>query len=199
MRKTGKLVILLSVAALFAFGIFCGFKLSRLVTVSSAPRSYNTPALLKQVQALSELVTIKYVIEKVEVLEQPSENIVGQMMGSENRMLLLAHGIVKAGIDLNRLKPEDIQINGKTVSIKLPPAQITDSYLDEKQTHVIDRSTGLLAPSAKDLEATVRRNALYGISRAARTSGILSEADQRARAQISNLFKQLGFEKVEFR
>jgi hypothetical protein len=93
-----------------------------LTTFSSPPHVYSTPALLKQVQALSELVTIKYVIEKVEVLEQPSENIVGQMMGSENRMLLLAHGIVKAGIDLNRLKPEDIRINGTNVSIKLPRA-----------------------------------------------------------------------------
>jgi hypothetical protein len=107
--------------------------------------------------------------------------------------------VVKAGIDLDRLSAEDIQIDGNTVSIKLPRSKITDSYLDENETKVIDRTTGLLAPSTKDLEQTTRRNALDNIQRAARTSGILNEADQRARQQLTSFFTQLGFEKVEFK
>ncbi len=196
MQKLGKALILGAIALVFSIGIFFGFKLS---SFRSGARSYSTPALLTQVQALSELVTVKYVIEKVEVLEVPSENIVGQVIGSQNRMLLLAHGVVKAGIDLDRLSAEDIQIDGNTVSIKLPRSKITDSYLDENETKVIDRTTGLLAPSTKDLEQTTRRNALDNIQRAARTSGILNEADQRARQQLTSFFTQLGFEKVEFK
>jgi hypothetical protein len=197
-NRIAKILLVLAVAALFILGIFCGMKISRWTGVGSATRAYSTPALLKQVQALSELVTIKYVIEKVEVLEVPSENVVGQMIGSENRMLLLAHGIVKAGIDLERLKPEDLRVEGKSIILKLPPPQITDAYLDEKETQVIDRQTGLLAPSAKDLEQATRRNALDAIRRAARASGILSEADMRARSQLTTLFTQLGFEDVKF-
>ena len=198
MNRIAKILLVLAVAALFSLGIFCGMKISRWTGVGSATRTYSTPALLKQVQALSELVTIKYVIEKVEVLEVPSENVVGQMIGSENRMLLLAHGIVKAGIDLERLKPEDLRVEGKSIILKLPPPQITDAYLDEKETQVIDRQTGLLAPSAKDLEQSTRRNALDAIRRAARAGGILSEADTRARSQLIALFTQLGFEDVKF-
>lgn len=196
MQKLRKPILLLLVVILFGLGMFCGLRLSRWISPSA--KTYNTPALLVQVQALSELVTIKYVIEKVEVLEVPSENVVGQMIGSQNRMLLLAHGVVKAGINLERLKPDDLKIEGNRISIKLPPAQITDSYLDEKQTQVVDRSTGLLAPSAKDLEQTTRKNALFSIELAARKSGILKEADSRARAQLARLFAQLGFETVEF-
>jgi hypothetical protein len=151
------------------------------------------------VQALSELTTVKYVIEKVEVLEIPSQNMVGQFIGSQNRVLLLAHGVVKAGIDLDHLQPSDLEINGKRISIKLPSSEIVDAYLDENQTKVIDRSTGLLAPPDRDLEQTARKNALDAIRRAARTNGILNEADVRARAQLINLFTQLGFEKVEFK
>ncbi|MBC8095758.1 MAG: DUF4230 domain-containing protein [Akkermansiaceae bacterium] len=197
MQKFGKFLILGAVVLLLAIGMFCGVKLGR--WTGSSARSYNTPALLTQVKALSELVTIQYVIEKVEVLEIPSENLVGQFIGSQNRMLLLAHGVVKAGINLEQLKPEDIQVQGKSISIKLPDARITDSYLDEKETKVIDRTTGLLAPPAKDLEQLTRRNALDNIQRAARTSGILSEADARAKAQLTAFFTQLGFESVEFR
>lgn len=166
---------------------------------AAAPRSFSTPALLQQVRGLSELVTVQYNISKVEVLEVPSENIVGQMLGSQNRILLLANGIVKAGIDLQLLEPDDIRIEDRRISLRLPPPQITDSYLDDKETKVIDRSTGLLAPPAKDLEAETRRNALDSIRRAARTSGILSEADQRARAQLLAFLKLVGFETVEFR
>lgn len=196
MEKLGKAMILAVVAFLFALGIYVGFKFAGLRGGAAA---YNTPALLTQVQALSELVTVKYVIEKVEVLEVPSENIVGQALGSHNRMLLLAHGVVKAGIDLDRLTAADIQISGKKVVIKMPKARITDAYLDEKETKVIDRTTGLLAPPAKDLEQVTRRNALDNIQRAARTSGILSEADQRARTQLITFFTQVGFDTVEFK
>jgi hypothetical protein len=199
MHKLGKALIVLLVGGLFAFGLFCGMKVSRWVGFGPRARSYSTPAILMQVQALSELVTIKYVIEKVEVYEQPSENVVGQMIGSQNRVLLLAHGIVKAGIDLQNLQAEDLEIQGKQISIKLPPARITDAYLDDKETKVIDRSTGLLAPSDKDLEQATRRNALDAIRRSARNSGILSEADARAKAQLTSLFSLLGFEKVEFK
>src|SRR3954465_5866210 len=157
MHKLGKAFILLLIAILFALGIICGIKVSRLSGFASGPKSLSTPAILLRVQTLSELVTVKYVIEKVEVLEVPSENFVGQMIGSENRMLLLAHGVVKAGVNLEHLKPEDIKVEGKRISIKLPAAQITDAYLDESQTKVIDRQTGLLAPPDKDLEQTTRR------------------------------------------
>ena len=187
-------LIVVFVGLIFGFGILVGTKFGRGGSVAG----HATTPLLTQVQGLSELVTIKYVIEKVEVHEVPSENIVGQFIGSQNRMLLLAHGVVKAGIDLEKLTPSDVRVSGKHVTVKLPGARITDVYLDESKTRVIDRSAGLLAPSTRDLEQTTRRNALDNIQRAARTTGILSEADQRARAQLTAFFRSAGFETVVF-
>jgi hypothetical protein len=181
---------------LFALGIFCGMKLSRWFGASA--RTLNTVAILQQVRTLSELVTVQYVIEKIEGLEVPSEHFIGQIIGSENRVLILAHGTAKAGIDLAKIKPEDLQVSGKSITITLPRAQITDAYLDDNLTKVIDRKTGLLAPSDKDLEQTVRQIAVDDIRRAARTGGILRDADQRARLQLKTLLLQLGFEKVSF-
>jgi hypothetical protein len=181
---------------LFGLGIFCGVKLSR--WFGSSARTFNTVAILQQVKTLSELVTVQYVIEKVELLEVPSEHLIGQIIGSENRVLLLAHGTVKAGIDLAKIKPEDLQVSGKSITFNLPRAQITDAYLDEKLTKVIDRKTGLLAPPDKDLEQTVRQIAVDDIRRAARAGGILRDADERARTQLKTLLLQLGFEKVSF-
>lgn len=154
---------------------------------------FGTSTVLRQVQTLSQLVTVKYVMEKVVVLED-----VKWYPGGESRVLMLAHGIVKAGVDLGQIKPEDLSVTGKKVSIRLPPAQITDMYLDDRQTRIIERTTGLLRAFDKDLEQTARQHAVTDIRRAARTAGILKDADERAKAQLTSLFQQMGFEVVEF-
>jgi hypothetical protein len=185
-------LVFLFLVLVFIIGIGLGLFIPRLLR--SSPRAYNNAALLQQVKTLSHLVTVQYVIEKVVVLE----DVKWVAHLGENRVLMIAHGIVKAGLDFGQLQPGDIRASGKTLFIKLPPAQITDAYLDEKQTRVVERSTGLLRSFDKDLEQTARQNAVDDIRRAARTSGILKDADERAKAQLTNLFLQLGFEKVEF-
>ncbi len=50
----------------------------------------------------------------------------------------------------------------------------------------------------KDLEQTARQSAVNDIRRAAKISGILKDADDRAKAQLKNLFHQMGFTEVEF-
>jgi hypothetical protein len=198
MSKT-RLVFSATVAlVVLGAGLWLGVSLSRWAGASPGPKMLNTATVLQQVKTLSELVTVQYVMEKVVVLEVPADNIIGKMVGSQDRVLLLAHGIVKAGINLQRLAPEDLQVNGKKVTIKLPPAEITGCSLDEGLTKVIDRTTGLFTSFDKNLEQTARQHAVEDISRAARTSGILKDADDRARAQVKNLFTQLGFEEVEF-
>ncbi len=195
MQKS-RLALVLALA-LFVFAIGLGLWLGALALRSvgfggSKLKFYNSATVLQQVQTLSQLVTVKYVMEKVVLLEDV------QWFG-ESRVLLIAHGIVKAGVDLQDLKPEDVRVAGKKISIRLPAAQITDAYLDEKQTRVVERTTGLLRMFDKDMEQTARQNAVEDIRRAARTSGILKDADERARMQLKNLFLQMGFEEVEIR
>lgn len=187
-RRVAAAALLLGLTLLLGIGL--GFLASRVQTLFTGRPVYNTTAVVQQVRSLSELVTVQYVIEKVVILED-----VKWIAGwGENRVLMVAHGRVKAGLNLADIKPADISISGKTVKIKLPPPQITDAYLDEKQTRVIERTTGLLRMFDKDLEQNARMQAVDDIRRAARTAGILKEAETRAHAQLRNLFTQLGME-----
>jgi len=185
-------IIFWTVATLvvFATGIWIGFTVTRWMKTGSGLHEENTATVVEQVQNLSDLVTVKYVLEKVIILEDVK-------WYGENRVLLLAHGIVKAGIDLKRIKPEDVTISGKTISVRLPPPQITDAYLDDKQSLVIDHTTGLLRVFDKDLEQTARQNAVDDIRRAARTDGILDEADKRAKLELALFLHNVGFERIE--
>lgn len=181
----------LALLLILGLGAGLGFFARRWLPGGGGTTVYNTATVLRQVQTLSQLVTVKYVMEKVVVFED-----VKWYPGGDSRVLLVAHGIVKAGVDFERLKPEDLEVREKKVTIKLPAAQITDCYLDDRQTQVVERTTGLLRTFDKDLEQTARKLAVDDIRRGARTAGILKDADERARAQVEKLFQQMGWEVV---
>jgi spore coat protein CotH len=180
------------VLIIFVGGVWLGFMVRHWLKSGSGLREENTATVVEQVQTLSDLVTVKYVLEKVVILEDAK-------WYGENRVLLLAHGIVKAGMDLKRITPDDVTISGKKISLRLPPPQIMDAYLDDAKSQVIDHTTGLLRAFDKDLEQTARANAVDDIRRAARADGILDEADKRARLELELFLRQAGFEQVEFR
>lgn len=189
MKNFRVLLTLLAFLVILVVGIGLGFVVRRLLIPGSPPIIYNTATVLRQVQTLSQLVTVKYVMEKVVIFED-----VKWYPGGDSRVLLVAHGIVKAGVDFDKVKLEDVQLTGKKITIKLPPAQITDCYLDDSQTQVVERTTGLLRTFDKDLEQTARKIAVDDIRRGARSAGILKDADERARAQLEKLFQQMGLE-----
>jgi hypothetical protein len=197
-RRVKQIFWVLAVAFVFIAGAWFGIKLTRLLSPGSGVHELNTVVVIQQVQTLSDLVTVKYVMEKVEIVNSPPASMLGQLVQGENRVLLLAHGIVKAGVDLKRIRPEDVRISGKKITLHLPPPQITDAYLDEHQTQVIDWEKGFLRDFEKGLETTARQNAVDDISRAARKAGILKDANDRARLELAVFLNQAGFEQVEF-
>jgi hypothetical protein len=197
MVKTRLINVLLVLAIIaVALLVFAGI-LPRVVQMFSGPRIARSPVMLQQVQNLSQLVTVKYVVEKVVLLEDVSKWY--ELSLGESSVLLVAHGIVKAGVDLKELKPGDLEVSGKTVKIKLPPARIADCYLDDQLTQVIERKTGLLRRFDKDLEQNARKQAVQDISIAARNDGILKDANERAKIELTALFQQMGYEEVKFK
>ena len=196
MRFLKTLFFIAVIFLVFATGAWLGFKLLRLVR--GGPREENTATVVQQVQALSDLVTVKYVMQKVVIVSAPPDSTLGQLFQGENRVLLLAQGNVKAGIDLHTLRPEDIQMVGRKIRLRLPPAKIMDAYLDEQQTKVIDWQRGFLRGFDKNLETTARQDAVTDITRAARNAGILKDAAERARLELAVFLNRAGYELVEF-
>jgi len=196
MRALKNIALAALLLLLFAAGLWLGGMAAR--WKNSGPRVASTATVVQQVQTLSELVTVKYVMEKVEIVNSPPESTLGKFVQGENRVLLLAHGVVKAGIDLQRLQPADVKVSGNAIFLRLPPPQITDAYLDEHHTQVIDWQKGFLRDFDKDLETTARQDAVDDIRRAAVEAGILNDADERARLELALFLHAAGFERVQF-
>lgn len=197
-----KLAIALVLGA-FVVGLMIAFVLALYILRRPAgPGIASTPTVIQQIQSLSELVTVKYVMQKAVIYTNAPTTTLGQMAArlpgfEEDQITLLAQGVAKAGVDLSRLKPEDVQIAERKITLRLPPVFITDVYVDENRTQVLDRKTGLFRSFDATLEKQARQHAWLEMNRAARQGGIEREANDRAREQLSTFLKALGFSEVE--
>jgi hypothetical protein len=152
--------------------------------------------MLQQIQALQELATVKYTLQKVIGLEEQKVPF-----GAENvMMVVMAH--VKAGVDLGALTPEHLQIGDNSgITLRLPPAKILDIYLDDKETRVYQRSVTWWTPwvpNNPSLEQQARQAALESVQLAATQSGILSNAQQNAETALRTFLHAAGFQTVSF-
>jgi hypothetical protein len=115
-----------------------------------------------------------------------------------DRLLMLVHGEVVAGIDFSNLKPGDVRVEGKQVHLHIPAPQIFSTRLDSAKTRVYSRQTGLLVPTDPDLETQVRQEAERQLQEAAMADGILRTAKQNASSTLTSLLQGLGFERIDF-
>jgi hypothetical protein len=179
------------VAAIFALGLLFGLISYRWLS-ARASGGFNGATVLKEVETLSQFVTVKYSLEKVVVFEDAK-------WYGDSRVLLVAHGVVKAGIDLSQIAPGDIRISGKSIHLALPRPRVTDVYLDDRQTQILDHSTGLLRVFDNDLEQSARREAAEDLRLAALHNGILNDAAKQGRSQLTILFYKLGFTDIDLK
>lgn len=152
-------------------------------------------AVIKEIQSLNRLETASYTVEKI--IEAGTNGNAFQNILFGDRLLLIAHGKVVAGVDLSRISDEDVRVDGDTLNLHLPNTEVFSATLDNDQTKVYDRDQGLLARGDTDLETQARQAAESSIRQAACDSGILSEAATNARLQLQQMYALAGFEHIE--
>lgn len=157
----------------------------------------SRPAVVQQIQQLQRLETVVYSMEKIVSGNQESRYLPRLLVG--DRLLLIVHGEVTAGVDLAALDPSRLSISGKSVEISLPDATIFSTRLDNARTRVYTRETGLFSTPDPELESEVRREAERQLTQAALDGGILKSAQSNARLTLTSLLQGLGFEAVNFR
>ena len=156
----------------------------------------SQPTVVDRIQQLQRLETVVYTMDKL--VTGAKENSIFPDFLAGDRLLMMVHGEVVAGIDFSNLKLGDVRVNGKQVHLHLPASQVFRSRIDSAKTRVYSRQTGLLVPTDPNLETQVRQEAERQLQEAALADGILPAAQQNAASTISSLLQGLGFEKIDF-
>jgi len=149
--------------------------------------------IVREVRSLSRLETAAYTIEKI-ITAESQQGPLAFLLG--DRLILVAHGQVIAGIDLDKLEESDITVEeGGSVKVALPQAEIFVTALSSEQSYIFDRDTGFIGMKA-DLETEARRVAEDEIRNAALEDGILDMAQKNAETYVRHLILTLGFKEV---
>jgi hypothetical protein len=156
----------------------------------------SQPTVVDRIQRLQRLETVVYTMDKL--VTGAKENAILPDFLAGDRLLMMVHGEVVAGIDFSNLKPGEVRVDGKNIRLHLPAAQLFSTRLDSAKTRVYSRQTGLLVPTDPNLETQVRQEAERELQEAALADGILHTAQQNATSTINSLLQGLGFEKIDF-
>jgi Protein of unknown function (DUF4230) len=194
------------IAILIAFGIavvglaaIVTWRLQRAAAAIGKPTEsvVDLGAVTTRIRSLNRLETASMHVVHVSTINQEYRYVPDKLVG--DTLTLFAAGDVIAGVDLSQLKPGDVrrEPNG-TIVIRLPPPQVLVTRIDNRETRVIARQTGLLRRADPGLEGRARLYAEGGVRTEAVRRGILPLAEKNAQQRIAELLHATGVNRVVF-
>lgn len=159
-------------------------------TIIADPVTY-----INEIRALARLETIQYSISQVMTGEELQGDL-AFLFGS--KVLVVVHGSVIGGIDMEKLQPTDMRQENGVLYVNLPPAEVLAVTLDASKAEVYPLQEGLFT----DIDPNLILNTLEGgqdkILSVALDDGILAQAETNAEAYLLKFFNALGFKNVIF-
>jgi Protein of unknown function (DUF4230) len=185
----------LVLGAAIALGMFFAGRalLARILDRRDVTISAST--VVHSVQKLQRLETVVYTLDQIATGERDNPILPASLVG--DRILLVVHGDVTAGIDLGQIHDSDITVHGRAVRLHLPQAEIFATRVDNQKTRVFSRDTGLFSSPDPRLESDVRQRAEAQLRATAVQDGILNAARNNAESTLVALMRSLGFEQVD--
>lgn len=204
MRRRTLLLLITVLVLVGAGGAYLTWRMARravAMTVDQVTKpeekTIDMGALVTQVRELSRLETASMRVMHVSTIKQSYKLIPDAVAGDQ--MTFLAAGDVVAGVDLSSIQQKDVwrEPDG-TIVLRLPPSTIFMTRVDNRESRVMNRSTGMLRRADVNLESRIRQHAEQGIRNEAIKKGILPLASQNAERKLADFLHTVGIQKVRF-
>lgn len=181
MGKFLKFVIVVAILALGGWFVYQKY--------ASGPRVESKHQLLvDRIEAMGKLELVKY--RYSDVVEH--KNI--STFLPEASVLLIVKADAVGCINLSKVAPEDIQVTGDSVSIKLPAPEICYIKIDHEASKVYDTKMAFLREA--ELVDEAYKAAEKAVADDVKKSDILSQTRANAITVFRPLLQGLGFPKV---
>jgi hypothetical protein len=161
------------------------------------------PAVLTAMRDLSEYHAAAGQYQVVIDIEQDARFLPDVIKGK--RVIFLAIGSVDAYVDFRRLDEDAVTVSEdrRTVTIRLPRAQLSTPNVDPQQSRVlnqdlgvIDRLGGLFSDQPNPQNQQMYVLAQQRLAEAATQVGLQAKAEDNTRATLDKLMRSLGFTDV---
>ncbi len=166
--------------------------------VGTGCRREDRGLVVGKIHEASDLATTEFTIDKI-VHGTKTRKLSWFIKLGEARFLAYSKAFVKAGIDLKSLKEEDIRIEEKKISLKLPAVKIVNfSYPFEsfaQDSFITDTRSLFVNINIQDQEAFFRQAEL-DIRNNLQYMGIVRTTQENTRKILSRLLEALGYEEI---
>jgi hypothetical protein len=163
------------------------------------PTPLPTPTALPVVdwQRSGTLEVLNWTTTIVVDKERPKEGVKSLVPGRD-RVVLVVTGKLRAGVDLTRVQPQNVQIEGTSIKLVAPKPIITSVELlpDESRVYDAERTWVFSEYTGLEVEAMDEAKRQLGGPNPTNTR-MMETAEVVARLQLTNFLRDLGFQKVE--
>lgn len=198
MKRIGQFAIAGLLLILLVVGAFGAGKVSStfgLFDPGTGEYTENSEVLIESIRELATLTSVE-VVEYTTIEKGNDRGWLNWAVG--DRVFMFAVAKIGAGVDLQKLSSQDAEVDfeNRSITITLPPAEITYISLDSQATQVYNRDTGVFTSGDPRLEADARAAAETILRDGALDQGILQTAELETRRAIRNFLTSLGFQQV---
>jgi hypothetical protein len=160
------------------------------------------PAVLKSVQDLHDYHAATGKFQQIVDLQKDTA-LPDSLLGS--RTLFIAYGTVDATVDFSTIGSDSVDVSDdrRSVTITLPPPQLSEAQVDPTQSYVYDHEEGAfneiggLFTSNEEDQRELYAIAQQRITAAAQQgSGLVARAQENTRAMLESMLHALGFTSV---
>ena len=109
------------------------------------PIDISRPTVIASIQRLARLESVVYTMDKVVEGNRSSEYLPDFLTG--DKLLLVVHGQAVAGVDLRQVQASGVEIDGRSVIITMPAAELLSVSLDNSKTRVYSRTDRPAVPT----------------------------------------------------
>lgn len=173
------------------------FYLMIVVATLSACKDDKRHLVVSKIRQASKLATTETVIDKI-VFGTSEKRLLAVVRLNKARFAAYSQATIKSGIDLTRLTPEDVRIEGRRIELVLPNVEVINFSYPFKRFRIDEAITEDKFLNNIDIfdQENFYRLAEMDIRNNLRYTGIREATEQKTRLLMEGLLKNLGYEEV---
>jgi hypothetical protein len=160
----------------------------------------ETPIIIKEINTLSQLITVTFTDEVVMDTAKISNGMpsllplsIGTVLTpSVDKLVIIGRGKVIAGTDLKKIKEADIEVTGDSISVTLPTAEILQTIVNPSGFETFIEEGTWSDAATTSLKIKIRNK----ITKQALDQQILKQANDRSLNIIKVFLQNTGFKKI---
>jgi hypothetical protein len=166
------------------------FPILAVISCHKAPDQRQEVLALRQ---MGNLATTEYVVTKI---VKANDDQTWYKLG-DRKILISCQANIKAGVDLTKLTADDVAIDGKNITLYMPPPQVLSLSVPPEKIKVEYKEISMLRNDFDNAERdALLTQAENQIRNSVKELGVIETAEKNTTLFVTDFLKKLGFESV---